>query len=180
MPPQPFRLSGHEFGIRPYFGLSSTMAKGQVGEREAELMLKWRKQGRSLNEIMTLTGRTKVTVLNHTDPERKPRTGSGRPKCIGSKAFVKLEKALDRLQKRVDGCKEVTVSKVKHSAGIAASDRTVLPAVLFYAALCCALGWAVLHWAALGWAGMGWASLCWAGLGRVRPGLAGLGRAEHG
>ena len=114
MPPQPFRLTRREFAIRPYFGLSSTMAKGQVGEREAELMLKWRKQGRSLHEVMNLTGRTKVTVLNHTDPERKPRTGSGRPKCIGSKAFVKLEKALDVLQKRVDGRKEVTVSKVKH------------------------------------------------------------------
>ena len=95
MPPQPFRVTKREFGIRPYFGLSSTMAKGQVGEREAELMLKWRKQGPSLDEVMTLTARTKVTVLNHTDPKRKPRTGFGRPKCIRSKAFVKLEKALD-------------------------------------------------------------------------------------
>ena len=95
MPPQPFRVTKREFGIRPYFGLSSTMAKGQVGEREVELMLKWRKQGRSLNEVTTLTGRTKVTVFNHTEPERKPRTGFGRPKCIRSKAPVKLEKALD-------------------------------------------------------------------------------------
>ena len=95
MPPQPFRVTKREFGIRPYFGLSSTMAKGLVGEREAELMIKWWKQGRSLDEVMTLTGRTKVTVLNHTDPERKPRIGFGRPKCIRSKAFVKLEKALD-------------------------------------------------------------------------------------
>ena len=46
-------------------------------------------------KVMTLTARTKVTVLNHTDPERKPRTGFRRPKCIGSKAFVKSEKALD-------------------------------------------------------------------------------------
>lgn len=61
------------------------MAKGQVGEREAELMLKWRKQGLSLNEIMTLARRTKVTALNHIDPEKKPRNGPGRPKCIGSK-----------------------------------------------------------------------------------------------
>ena len=71
------------------------MAKGQAGEREAELMLKWRKQGRSLNEVMTLTGRTTVTVLNHIDPERKPRIGFDRPKCIRSTPFVKLEKALD-------------------------------------------------------------------------------------
>ena len=95
MPPQPFQVTKREFGIRPYFGLSSTMAKGQVGEREAELMLKWRKQARSLNEVMTLTRRAKLTVLNHTEPKRKPRTGFGRPKCIRSKAFVKLEKALD-------------------------------------------------------------------------------------
>ena len=71
------------------------MAKGQVGEREAELMLKWRKQGRWLNEVMTLTGRAQEPVPNHTDPERKLRTGFGRPKCIRSRAFVKLEKALD-------------------------------------------------------------------------------------
>ena len=90
MPPQPFRVTKREFGIRPYFGFSST-----IGEREVELMLKWRKQGRSLDEVMTLTRKTKVTVLNHTDPERKPRTGFGRPKCIRSKAVVKLEKALD-------------------------------------------------------------------------------------
>ena len=75
MPPQPFRVTKREFGIRPYFGFSSTMAKGQVGEREAELMLKWRKQGPSLDEVMTVTAATKVTVINHTDPERKPRTG---------------------------------------------------------------------------------------------------------
>ena len=95
MPPQPLRVTKREFGIRPYFGFSSTMAKGQVGEREAELMIKWRKQCRSLDEVMTLTGRTKVTVLNHTDPERKPRIGFGRPKSIRSDPFVKLEKALD-------------------------------------------------------------------------------------
>ena len=95
MPPNPFRVTKREFGIRPYFGFSSTTAKGQVGEREAELMIKWRKQCRSLDEVMTLTARTKVTVLNHTDPERKPRIGFGRPKCTRPKASVKLEKALD-------------------------------------------------------------------------------------
>ena len=49
------------------------MVKGLVAERETELMRRWQKQGRSLREVMALTGRSKMTVLKHTDPESRPR-----------------------------------------------------------------------------------------------------------
>ena len=59
----------------------------QVTQREEELMRKWKKEGRPITEIMTLTGRCKQTVYDHVAPIIKKkteptRTGSGRPPLI--------------------------------------------------------------------------------------------------
>ena len=57
-----------------------------VSHREEELMQKWCKQGKAMNEIQSLTDRSKDTIAKHTD-HAQPRTeksgqGSGLLKSL--------------------------------------------------------------------------------------------------
>ena len=38
-----------------------------VSQREEELMQKWRKEGKTMDDIQSLTGRSKDTIAKHTD-----------------------------------------------------------------------------------------------------------------
>lgn len=98
----------------------------QVTDREEELMRKWRKEGRPYSDIMSLTGRSKQTVVDHTSKKKTESAGSGRPAIITEAVFKKLQRALTKLQKKADAEWEVTVDAVKKLAGVTACDKTVL------------------------------------------------------
>ena len=98
----------------------------QVPPREADLMRKWREEGKGISEIMKLTGRAKQTVISHTTPQKKPRIGSRRRKIITAPVFKKLLKTMQSMQKKANATKEISVASIKKKAGVQDSDRVIL------------------------------------------------------
>ena len=98
----------------------------QVPPREADLMRKWREEGKGISEIVKLTGRAKQTVISHATPQKKPRIGSGRRKIITAHVFKKLLKTMQSMQKKANAMKEISFASIKKKAGVQASDRVIL------------------------------------------------------
>ena len=79
---------------------------------EHQLILRWHKEGKSTAEIAELLQRKHGTVSRRF---RKGTTGEarvGRPQGVTPAVCRKLNKALQRLQKRADAEKEVTLPMV--------------------------------------------------------------------
>ena len=92
---------------------------------EHQLMLRWRKEGKSTVEIAELLQRGHGTVSRHL---RKVSTGKarlGRPQIVTPAVWRKLIQALQRLQKLADAEKEVTLPMAIAEAGVEVSTRTV-------------------------------------------------------
>ena len=100
-------------------------AEVSVNPFEHQLMLRWHKEGKSTAEIAELLQRGHGTVSRHL---RKVSTGKarvGRPQVVTPAVWRKLNQALQRLQKRADAEKEVTLPMVIAEAGVEVSTRAV-------------------------------------------------------
>ena len=110
-----------------FFLLDSYMGKYvQVTDREEELLRRWKKDGRSLTDMMALSGRSRQTIIDHTNLKKKKGPGSGRPKKLSDKDFKKLNSSLIRLQKKSDCNTEITIKNVIEAASIDVSERVAL------------------------------------------------------
>ena len=92
---------------------------------EAELMKRWYKQGKPINDIAELLGRDRTTVSEHvhTDSNNEPPNPVGRPRKIQDKEWSKLEKALHALVSRAKAQKEVTMAMVIKKARLNVCEK---------------------------------------------------------
>ena len=97
----------------------------QVADHERDLLKTWKKDGKTLTDMMAFSGRSKATVITHTRSSTKG-SGSGRRKIITSSVRKKVMIALLALQKQAYAKKEITVAMVTKRAKVNACARQCL------------------------------------------------------
>ena len=104
---------------------------------ELKIFVRLKKLGYGSSEIQSILQRSKATITRKTKEltvKGAKKTISkdgrkvGRPKIITPQVFERLMNVMNKLQKRANAKKDVTVDEVKEKAGVDASDKSVLRA----------------------------------------------------
>ena len=99
-----------------------------IDATEKRLIDNMKKSGLTYVDIGFLTGRGSEAIASSLAKEDFTATGSGQPQKITASDYKKLKNALDRLLKKANAEKQVTVDMIKAEAGVDASNRCVLDA----------------------------------------------------
>ena len=105
------------------------MAKGlkHVGNEGKDIIRRMKKEGLPKKKIAKILGRDVKTIRRHLKPSRGKPAVRGRP-GLSDAWYRRLVAALDSLQKKAGGLREVTVAMVKRRARCPYGERAILDA----------------------------------------------------